>query len=84
MNVRAEDPTKLGEMVRDPYLINHIFTNGTVELQLNAENSTTVIIRILIPIRNQNPDQLYRTINASLTHWEDSVAMWVSGLVNQA
>ena len=37
--VVTEDPTKLKH---GPYLINRIFTKGTIELQLNAGNSTTV------------------------------------------
>ena len=37
--VVTEDPTKLNH---GPYLINRIFTKGTIELQLNAGNSTTV------------------------------------------
>ena len=31
---------KLGKIVLGSYLINQIFANGTVELQLNVENST--------------------------------------------
>ena len=53
--VVTEDPTKLQQRTHGPYLIQRIFTNGTVELQLNADNSTTVNIRKLVPIRNQRP-----------------------------
>ena len=50
--VVTEDPIKLEERTHGPYLINRVFTNGAVELQLNAANATTVNIRKLVPIRN--------------------------------
>ena len=51
--VITEDPTKLEQRTHGPYLINRVFTNGTVELQLDAANATTVNIRKLVPVRNQ-------------------------------
>ena len=51
--VVTEDPTKLQQRTHGPYLINQVFTNGTVELQLNATNATIVNIRKLVPMRNQ-------------------------------
>ena len=42
--VVTEDPTKLEQRTHGPYLINQIFTNGTVDLQLSAGNPSTVNI----------------------------------------
>ena len=51
--VITEDPTKLEQRTHGPYLINQVFTKGTVELQLNAANAIIVNIRKLVPIRNR-------------------------------
>ena len=51
--VLTEDPTKLEQRTHGPYLINKAFTNGTVELQLNATNATIVNIRKLVPMKQQ-------------------------------
>ena len=52
--VMTEDPTKLEQRTHGPYLINRVFTNGTVELRLNAATTTMVNIQKLVLIRNQN------------------------------
>ena len=51
--VLTEDPTKLQQRTHGPYIINKAFTNGTVELQLNATNATIVNIRKLVPMKQQ-------------------------------
>ena len=51
--VLTEDPTKLEQRTHGPYSINRVFTNGSVELQLNATNATIVNIRKLVPIRQR-------------------------------
>ena len=51
--VITEDPTKLEQRTHGPYLINQVFTNGIVELQLNAANATIVNIWKLVLIQNR-------------------------------
>jgi hypothetical protein len=48
--VVIDDLTKLEQRTHGPYLINQIFTNGTVEIQLTAENATVIHIQKLVPI----------------------------------
>ena len=49
--VKVHEPNKLQEVLHGPYRITRIYTNGTVEIQLNPDTFDRVNIRKLVPYK---------------------------------
>ena len=49
--VKVHEPNKLEEVLHRPYRITRIYTNGTVEIQLNPDTFDRVNIRKLVPYK---------------------------------
>ena len=49
--VKVHEPNKLEEVLHGPYCITRIYSNGTVEIQLNPDTFDRVNIRKLVPYK---------------------------------